>query len=222
MEEVMTLEAIDIFWSKKLNVLKERLQKNNFAVWVAKDIDEAKKIFWEEIFNKIAPKSVSFGGSMTVKYSGLYEELKNRSDIEVIDTYDFTIPREEIIERRRKSLLVDLFITGTNALTSDGKLVNLDGYGNRVAAISFGPKHVVLFIGRNKVVKDVDEGIIRIKEYAAITNAFRFDLKVPCTKTLKCEDCSSPQRICNYWSIVEKSQPPERIKILLINQDLGY
>ncbi len=219
----MSLEAINVFWSKKLNILKERLQKNNFAVWVAKDIDEAKKIFWEEIFNKVNPKSVSFGGSMTIKYSGLYEELKNRKDIEVIDTYDVdNLSREEIIERRRKSLLVDLFITSTNALTSDGKLVNLDGFGNRVAAITFGPKHVVLFVGRNKVVKDVDEGIIRIKEYAAITNAFRFNLKVPCTKTLKCEDCDSPQRICNYWSIVEKSKPQGRIKILLINQDLGY
>ncbi len=218
----MSLEAIDVYWKKKLEVLKQRLEKNNFKVWVANDIEEAKKIFWEEIFNKINPKSVSFGGSMTIKYSGLYDDLKNRNDIEVIDTYDFSLPKEEVIERRRKSLLVDLYITGTNAVTTDGKIVNLDGFGNRVAAISFGPKHVVLFIGRNKVVKGLDDAVVRIKEYAAITNAFRFDLKTPCTKTLKCEDCNSPQRICNVWSIVEKSFPPERIKILLINQNLGY
>ncbi len=218
----MSLEAIPMYWSKKLNVLKQTLEKNNFAVWVADDMEQAKKLFWNEIFERIHPKSVSFGGSMTIKYSGLYDDLKSMNNIEVIDTYDFTIPREEVIERRRKSLLVDLYITGTNAITTEGHLVNLDGYGNRVAAISFGPKHVVLFIGRNKVVKGLSEAFVRIKEYAAITNAFRFDLKVPCTKTLKCEDCNSPQRICNIWNIVEKSQPPERIKIILINQDLGY
>jgi hypothetical protein len=91
-----------------------------------------------------------------------------------------------------------------------------------VAALSFGPKHVVLLIGRNKIVTDLEASVDRIREFAAPANAVRLERNTPCTRSMQCEDCSSPERICNVWSITEKSNPPERIKIVLINRDLGY
>ena len=117
--------------------------------------------------------------------------------------------------------MVDLFITGTNAVTETGQLVNLDMLGNRVAALTFGPKNVILFIGRNKLVADVEEAMYRVKSYVAPTNAMRLDMKTPCVKTSYCEECNSPARICNTWTITEKSLPKGRVKIVLINQDLG-
>ena len=105
-------------------------------------------------------------------------------------------------------------------MTETGKLVNLDMYGNRIAAITFGPKHVVILVGRNKIVPDVDEAMFRIKNYAAPINAMRLDKKTPCVKTSYCEESSD--RICNTWTITEKSFPKGRIKIILINEDMGF
>ena len=94
--------------------------------------------------------------------------------------------------------------------------------GNRVSAIVFGPRNVVILVGRNKIVADLNDAMIRVKLYAAPVNAMRLDKKVPCVKTGECEDCKSPDRICNAWSIVEKSFPKGRIKVILINEDLGF
>jgi len=116
---------------------------------------------------------------------------------------------------------VDLFITGTNAVTETGKLVNLDMYGNRVAAITFGPRNVVICVGRNKIVADIEDAMFRIEDYAAPANAMRLDKKTPCVEDSRCSDCSSPDRICNTWTITEKSFPKGRVKIILINEDLG-
>ena len=119
-------------------------------------------------------------------------------------------------------MLVDLFITGTNAVTEKGRLVNLDMIGNRVAAITFGPKNVIIMVGRNKIVADVDEAIERIKTYAAPVNVMRLEKKTPCLQTGVCQNCKSPERICNAWTISEKSFPQGRIKVILINEDLGF
>jgi hypothetical protein len=148
--------------------------------------------------------------------------LKNDPRYTILDTYDKSLSPEESLQRRRESLLVDLFITGTNALTEDGQLVNLDMIGNRVAALTFGPKHVLLFIGRNKIVADRDAAMARVKHYAAPVNVMRLEKKSPCGKTGRCEDCSSPDRICNTWTITEKSFPKKRIKIVLVNEEMGF
>ena len=120
-----------------------------------------------------------------------------------------------------RELLADLFITGTNAVTETGKLVNLDMTGNRVASITFGPKNVILLVGRNKVVPDLEDAMLRVKNYTAPVNAMRLDMKTPCVSTSFCEECKSPSRICNTWTITEKSFPKGRNKIVLINADLG-
>lgn len=215
-------QAIRSYWQGRLERTKDALEGNNFAVWVAESSEEAAGLFWNTIFPQIKPSSVAFGGSLSLRATGIYDDLKARSDLQVVDTYDTSVPREEVIERRRQSLLVDLFLTGTNAVTKEGHLVNLDGMGNRVAALTFGPRHVLLFIGRNKLVTDLDEAISRVKEYAAPVNAIRLNKQTPCTQTMQCEDCKSPDRICNTWAITEKSNPPERVKVVLINEDLGY
>ena len=210
------------FWDIRLNRLKKALERNNFDVYIADNKDLAKKIAYDTIIPAIAPKTVSWGGSMTFVGTRLYEALKNDPRYAVIDTYDKSLSPEQSIQRRRDSLLVDLFITGTNAVTEDGQLVNLDMIGNRVAALTFGPRHVLIFVGRNKIVADRTAAMARIKSYAAPVNVMRLDKKSPCGQTGRCEDCSSPDRICNTWTITEKSFPKQRVKVVLINEDMGF
>ena len=158
---------------------------------------------------------------MTFINSGLYQALKDRTDLEVLDTYDKRLSDPEKMELRRRALLADLFIAGTNAVTEGGQLVNLDMIGNRIGGITFGPKNVVIMVGRNKIVPDLEAAMVRIKNYVAPTNAMRLDKKTPCIKTSYCEECKSGDRICNTWTITEKSFPKGRVKVVLINEDLG-
>ncbi|HSO21239.1 MAG TPA: lactate utilization protein [Desulfosarcina sp.] len=213
---------VEHYWSIRLKTLKKALEANNFDVYLADNKDLAKKMAYETIIPAMAPKTVSWGGSMTFVGTRLYEALKNDPRYTVLDTYDKSLSPEESIQRRRESLLVDLFITGTNAVTEEGHLVNLDMIGNRVAAITFGPKNVLILVGRNKIVPDREAAVVRIKEYAAPVNVLRLDKKTPCSKTGSCEDCSSPDRICNAWAVTEKSFPKHRVKIILINDDMGF
>lgn len=213
---------IDNYWNLKLEAVKENLEKNNFKVFIAPDAKAAKEIAVNDIIPELDIKTVSWGGSMSFVATGLFHELKDNPDFEVLNTFNQKLTPEEMLELRRQSLLVDLFITGTNAVTQSGHLINLDMVGNRVAAIMWGPKNVLLIIGRNKICEDLEEAMLRIKNYAAIVNTMNLDKKTPCVKTGICHDCSSPERICNYWTITEKSFIKERIKIILVNEDLGF
>jgi len=215
-------KPIDKFWRTRLTDLKKVLDSNNFETFVAENIDEAKKIVLEKIIPETSPTSVSWGGSLTFTATGLYDALKKRGDLKVLDTFEKNLTPEESLERRRRSLLVDLFITGSNAVTEIGQLVNLDMIGNRICGITFGPKHVIILAGRNKIVPDLDAAMFRIKNYAAPVNTMRLDKKTPCAKTSYCEECKSPDRICNTWTITEKSFPKARVKVILINDDLGF
>jgi L-lactate utilization protein LutB len=214
-------KPLEHYWSKRLADLQQTLEANNFDVYSAADPAAAQRIVMDEILPKCGARSVGWGGSMTVAGTGLFQAVKARTDIEMVDTLDKQVSPEEFVERRRKSLLVDLFITGTNAVTEDGQLVNLDMFGNRVAALTFGPKHVVVIVGRNKIVPSLDEAMFRVKNIAAPANAMRLDKKTPCVKTSYCDECKSPDRICNTWTITEKSYPKGRVKVVLVNQDLG-
>jgi len=214
-------KPLDSYWAIRLAELKNELEANNFEVHLAADPAAAHTIVMDEILPKTGARSVGFGGSLTAVGTGLFQTFKSRTDIALIDTLDKQVPSEELMERRRKSLLVDLFITGSNAVTEDGQLVNLDMLGNRVAALTFGPKHVVVIVGRNKIVPSLDDAMFRVKNIAAPANAMRLDKKTPCVKTSHCEECKSPDRICNSWAITEKSFPKGRVKVVLINQELG-
>ena len=215
-------KPIDNYWNLKLESVKENLENNNFEVFIAQDAKAAKQIAMNDIIPKLDIKSVSWGGSMSFVATGLFHELKDNPDIDVLNTFDQSLSKEEMMDKRRQSLMVDLFITGTNALTEAGQLVNLDMMGNRVAAMMWGPKTVLLIIGRNKITGDLEDAMIRIKNYAAPVNTMNLDKKTPCRKTGVCHDCSSPDRICNYWTIIEKSFIKNRIKIILVNEDLGF
>jgi L-lactate utilization protein LutB len=214
-------KPIESYWRIRLAEIKQALESNNFEVHLAETASDAKRIAMEEILPATGARRISWGGSMTFTATGLYKALKDSTDFEILDTSDKTVSPEEFAERRRQALLVDLFITGTNAVTESGALVNLDMQGNRVGAIAYGPKHVLILAGRNKICEDLDEAMIRIKNYAAPANAMRLDKKTPCVKTSYCEECSSPERICNVWTITEKSFPKGRIKVVLINEDMG-
>ena len=215
-------KPIDNYWKLRLADLKTALESNNFEVYIADDRHAACKIVLDDIIPDLKARSISWGGSMTfLAADGLLDRLKENKEFEVLDTFDKSISAEEMLERRRQALLVDLFITGTNAVTETGQLVNLDMTGNRICALTFGPKWVIILVGRNKLVANLDDAMYRIKNYVAPTNSIRLDKKTPCTKTSFCEECKSPDRICNTWTITEKSFPKGRVKIVLINEDLG-
>ena len=215
-------KPIDNYWNKRLADLKTALESNNFEVFLADDKDGANKVVLDEIIPPLKAKTISWGGSMTFIDTGLYEQLKQNSDFEVLDSFDKNMSPEDMLERRRHSLLVDLFITGTNAITETGQLVNLDMIGNRIGALTFGPKWVIILVGRNKITADLDEAMFRVKNYVAPINSMRLDKKTPCAKTSYCEECNSPDRICNTWTITEKAFPKGRVKVVLINEDLGF
>ena len=206
----------------RLNDLKKTLEGNNFEVYIADNGEDTKRIVLEEIVPNTKAKSVSWGGSMTFIASGLYNALKNNPDLEIIDTYDKNISKEEIMERRRRGLMVDLYFTGANAITETGLLVNLDMIGNRIGGLTFGPKNVIVLVGYNKIVPDLEEAMLRVKNYVAPVNAARLDMKTPCVKTGFCQECKSPDRICNTWTITEKSFPKGRVKVVLIKESLGF
>ncbi|MGD2036411.1 MAG: lactate utilization protein [Desulfobacterales bacterium] len=213
---------IESYWKQRLEKCKQALENNNFDAYLAADSLEANQIIMNEIIPKIDAKSASWGDSMTLHATGVLDTLKKNPEINVIETFATGVPQEEIIERRRQALLVDIFFSGSNAITETGKLVNLDMVGNRIGGIIFGPKHVIITAGRNKIVSDVEAAMKRIKNYAAPVNAIRHtDFRTPCRKTSYCMDCKSPDRICNTWAITDKSYPKGRIKVLIINEVLG-
>ena len=215
-------KPIDNYWKLRLADLKVALESNNFDVYLAENKQAACQTVLKDIIPNLNARTISWGGSMTFIDTGLYAQLKENPDMEVLDTFDKIIAAEEMLERRRQALLVDLFITGTNAVTETGQLVNLDMIGNRIGALTFGPKWVIVLVGRNKIAADLDEAMFRVKNYAAPVNSMRLDKKTPRVKTSYCEECKSPDRICNTWTITEKSFPKGRVKVVLINEDLGF
>ena len=201
-----------------LTEVAENLRKKNFEVVVVKDGAEALNAALELI-----PEGsvVGMGGSMTVREIGLLDALR-AGNYDLCDQYEEGISKEENFRRRRRGLTADVFVTGTNAITREGALVNIDGIGNRVAAISFGPEKVVLIVGRNKICDDIHKALDRVQNYVAPKNAKRFGVDTPCVKTGECEDCAAPQRICNIYSIIRRQMHPGRIHVILVDEDLGF
>jgi hypothetical protein len=169
-----------------------------------------------------AGATVSRCGSMSLVEMGLWEALATKTGVTIIDPYRPGLALEEAVSLRIRGLTADYMITSTNAITLDGKLVNLDGQGNRVAAMCFGPKKVILVVGLNKVAPDLETAMARVKHHAAPINAIRLNRATPCVETGLCSDCKSPERICNMWSIIEGHLVANRIHVKLVGEDLGY
>jgi hypothetical protein len=161
-------------------------------------------------------------GSETAVQMDLWPAVSRIPGVEVIDPFEPGLSSEDSLERRRKGLIADVMITSTNAITLDGKLVNLDGMGNRVAAMIFGPSKVILAVGMNKVVSDVEAAVARIRHYAAPVNAIRMAIKTPCAENGICVECKTPARFCNIWSTIEGQRLRGRIHVKLIGESLGY
>jgi len=164
---------------------------------------------------------VSWGGSMTVAGLGVQERLA-REGYALLDRDKASSP-DERAEIMRRALLCDTFLSGTNAVTEDGWLVNIDGFGNRVAPMIYGPKQVIVVAGMNKVAKTLADAMARARAVAAPTNAQRFPaLKTPCNETGVCSDCASADSICNFFVTIKASRPAGRIKVVLVGKDLGF
>jgi L-lactate utilization protein LutB len=165
--------------------------------------------------------SASFGGSMTLEESGIMSMLENREDIILLDRMKATTPEEQR-EIYQKIFSSDYYFMSTNALTMEGELVNIDGNGNRVASLIFGPKNVIVVAGMNKVVKDVKTAYSRVKNIASPMNCNRLQKKTPCAITGQCGDCYSPDCICSHTVVTRRSGTPGRIKLILVGEELGY
>lgn len=166
---------------------------------------------------------VGLGGSETIVETGLLEALRKKN-IRLLDRYKDGLTKEEVDAMRREGLLSDVFIASSNALTSDGKIVNQDGIGNRVAAMIYGPRKVILMVGMNKIVKTVEDAVARIKTIAGPMDSIRVNKRTPCSTLGFCNDphCHPPHRICSQLVIIESSMDPDRITVVLVGEDLGY
>jgi L-lactate utilization protein LutB len=214
---------MDVHQLKYREKLAEHLIKNLTRRRMAASYAPTAAQAREEIIAMIpSGATVSRCGSMTLVEMGLWEALAKKAGVKVIDPFAPGLTPEESYARLRQGLLADYLITGTNALTMDGKLVNLDATGNRVAAMCFGPEKVILAVGLNKVTPDVDSAMARVKLLAAPINAIRLKRETPCAETGQCADCRSPARLCNMWSIIEGHRFENRIHVKLVGEDLGY
>ena len=195
----------------------EALKKNRFQAEYVSTANEARQRVLELVPGN---GSVGLGGSVTIAKLNVIEELNSRGNL-ILNHSAPGLSPEEKIEVRRKQLTCDCFLTSTNAITSDGKLVNVDGTGNRVAAMIFGPKQVLVVAGINKIVKDVDSALERIEQFTAPINNYRLNLPNPCTKTGVCMDCESGTRICNVTTIMRKKPSVTNITVLIVGEELG-
>ena len=168
-----------------------------------------------------AGSSVTWGGCMTMKEIGLLDEIKSRHDLVVMDRADAKTP-DEVDALYRKAFSADTFIMSANAITLDGELLNIDGTGNRVAALIYGPKQVLVIAGMNKVCKDLGEAMTRVRNIASPPNCIRLDKKTPCASTGVCGDCLSADCICNQIVTTRNSRDPQRIKVILVEGSWGF
>ncbi|MBN2625923.1 MAG: lactate utilization protein [Spirochaetales bacterium] len=164
---------------------------------------------------------VGTGDSKTLAQLGVYELLRE-GGCRFLDKYRTDLSRKEKDRLYRDNFSADLFLSGINAVTLEGKIVNLDGNGSRVAPIIFGPGKVFLICGTNKIVMDDEEAIARIRNTAAPLDAQRLGKNTPCAKTGKCMDCRSVEKICNYHTIIQGQFDRERIRVLIVEGEYGY
>ena len=164
--------------------------------------------------------SVTWGGSMTVRDLGIPDYLRSRASLEVLDRDLVTTP-EEKQDMYLRAFSADVYLTSANAISEDGVIVNIDGNGNRVAAITWGPKKVIFVIGLNKVAQTVEAALSRVRGTASPINAARFDINTPCQHDGVCHNCNSPESICNYVHFLRNS-PRGRHTVVLVGENLGY
>ncbi len=204
------------------NLLGEKLVKNlkrrNIEAHYCPTSQEAVS----KVMDLIADgSSVTWGGSMTVRDMGIPQALKERGTLEVLDRDTVSDPAQKQ-QMYLRAFSADVFLSSANAISEDGVIVNIDGNGNRVAAISWGPKKVIFIIGLNKVASTVEAAIARARSTASPINAQRFDIATPCRLDGMCHNCNSPESICSYIHLLRNSRTQGRHIVVLVGEDLGY
>ena len=196
----------------------EALKKSGFdAVYVATGAEAL-----ERVAAMIKPgMKVGFGGSMTVKAIGVDQKAKTLG-AEILDHNAPGLDPDRKMDVLRAQLTCDLFVSGSNAITLDGDIVNVDRNGNRVGALSFGPKKTVVVVGTNKIVRDIDEALARIETTASPMNNKRLNMPNPCVKTGTCEDCRGEARICRIYQILRRKPGMSDFTVIVVGESLGF
>lgn len=207
----------------------ENLEKNNMTVYRVKTRSEAcDKV--KALLKKGAV--VGVGGSMTLFDCGIIDLLRN-GDYNFLDRYNKELAREEVEKVFRDSFFADAYLTSSNAVTENGELFNVDGNGNRVAAMLYGPKEVIVVVGANKIVKDLDEAVYRLRKTAAPLNSKRLGCKTYCESAGRCvsekltakdmtDGCTSPDRICASYTVIGRQRIKNRITVIISDEEVGY
>lgn len=211
-------ESLRLVYKKKAEKVIDSLKKNNINGYLVEKKEDV-----SDLVAKIIKKgaTVTAGGSISLFESGVIDYLR-RGDYNFIDRYQDGLSQDEIKQIYLSAFSADAYFTSTNAITEDGSLYNVDGNGNRVAAMIYGPEKVIVIAGVNKIVKDLDAAIERNKSIAAPPNTIRLGKKTPCARLGYCVDCSSPDRICNKYTLIKKERDKNRMHVILVNESLGY
>lgn len=197
----------------KIKTIIGNLERRNMKGYYCENMEEARKMVLSMIGDD---DLVAWGGSVTIEELDLKPDLKKFLDRDMAAADDF-------LEVRRQALLSDVFLTSTNAITLDGELVNIDGMGNRVAAMCFGPNKVIVVAGANKIAENEEAAISRIKTEACPPNSIRLGKETPCAVTGKCADCLKPgATICSYTVTTRFCTIPDRIHVILVNENVGF
>ena len=204
------------FYNKRGELLVKNLRSRHYEAYYCETKEQALTKALDLIPEGA---SVGWGGAMSAKQIGLLDAVNN-GDYRAIDRDKAPNPAARK-QAMKDCLLADVFITGANALSMDGQMVNIDGNGNRVAAIVYGPESILVIAGMNKVMDTLDAAMIRARTIAAPMNKQRFDLQTPCEVTGTCGDCKSEGCICNQILVTRNSKPAGRIKVILVGEDLG-
>ncbi len=208
---------------KWLNALQlertmENVRKNNMGAYHVKNHNELHTLLAELMNSK---ETVSFGGTMTLFETDTLDWLRNQ-DYNLLDRYAEGLSPEDIKQMYRDAFSANTYLTSTNAITEAGELYNVDGRGNRVAAMIYGPDQVIVITGTNKIVQDHHQAIQRNRRIAAPANVNRLNRNTPCAKLGYCTDCNSPDRVCNAFVTISKSMEKDRIKVIFIDGNYGY
>ena len=201
----------------KMEACKKALEKNGMKAYLVEDAQAARELVNAMIKDH---ETVCDGGTMTLQETGILDMLNHR-DLLFHSHSDPTMTREQSDAEARKAFSADTFIASTNAVTLQGELVNIDGHGNRVSAMIFGPKQVIIVAGYNKIVEDEEAAKKRIREIAAPANSVRLHKQTPCSKTGSCQDCYSKDRICSSYVKINYDKE-DRIRVILIAEAYGY
>lgn len=208
-------------WVREQRILKtiESLNSNNMNGYLVKNTKELiSKI--EEIAKE--GSTVTCGGSMSLFETGVIDYLRSSSRYKFLDRYRDGVDTKEAIRIYKAAFTSDVYFTSSNAVTLDGQLYNVDGNGNRVAAMLYGPDKVIVVCGVNKVVNDLKSAIQKNNTITAPANAKRLNRNTPCTKTGYCMDCNSKERICSEYTVIKRQGDKDRIHVIFLNEDIGY